>query len=117
MYIGGTLAAQQGDFETAKRRYVESMEIRRALGDRENEANVLNNLGIVARWQNDLDAARTYQEASLAIHEEMGNRWSIGAQLNNLALLAIDDKIRLRSSPIGARIADLARNWRALGNS
>lgn len=92
MHIGGTLAAQQGDFETAKRRYVESMEIRRALGDRENEANVLNNLGIVARWQNDLDAARTYQEASLAIHEEMGNRWSIGAQLNNLALLAIDDK-------------------------
>ncbi|HMP42371.1 MAG TPA: tetratricopeptide repeat protein, partial [Roseiflexaceae bacterium] len=86
----GTLAAQQGDYETARTHYEESLLIQRARNDRPSIATLLNNLSIIAGYQGDNQAARRLNEESLLLFREIGDQWSIGQSLNNLGMVASD---------------------------
>ena len=92
LHYAGTLAAQQGDLETANELYTESLGIRRTLHDEPNIASLTSNLGIIARMQGDYDTARPLYEESLAIRERLGDKWGIGVSLNNLGLLALEQQ-------------------------
>jgi class 3 adenylate cyclase/tetratricopeptide (TPR) repeat protein len=84
----GTLAAQQGDLTQAGVLYEESLQIRRALGDRPGEAAMLNNLGMAAMFREDYVAAEPLFAAGLQLFRKLGDRWSLGGVLNNLGLVA-----------------------------
>ncbi len=92
LHFQGTLAAHQGEYELASQRYNRSLSLRRELGDREQEASLYSNLGIVARRLGNPDRARRYYEDSLTIRESLGERWAIAVSLNNLGNLAIDSE-------------------------
>jgi len=104
LQYAGTLAAQQGDYETARALWGESLLIRQALDDKAHISALYNNLGLVAHWEGDLDAARAFYEQSLEIHHELGDKWALAISLNNLGYLAIEQKdyewarIQLRAS-------------------
>src|SRR6266545_1058829 len=61
---------------------------RRAPGDKLEIANLLSNLGIVARRQGNYAHARALYEESLALRRELGDKWGIATSLNALGLLA-----------------------------
>lgn len=83
----GTVAAQQGNLDEARRLYEESLALRRELGDRPGEATMLNNLGIVAMYAADYAGAHPLFSASLELFRQIGDRWSLGQILNNLGLI------------------------------
>lgn len=78
LQVSGTVAAQRGDPELARRRYEESLAIRTRLGDEAGVAALDNNLGIVARQQGDAEAARDYALRALALYTKLGDRRRIG---------------------------------------
>jgi class 3 adenylate cyclase/tetratricopeptide (TPR) repeat protein len=86
----GTLAAQQGDNETARTLYQESLAIQRDLGDRPGVAVLLSNLGVVAYYSGDYASARSLDEESLAVFREIGDHWSVATLLNNIGDIARD---------------------------
>ena len=52
--------------------------------DKEREANLFNNKGVIFRQKGDLDQALRLFEACLAIKEEIGEKRGIGLALNNI---------------------------------
>ena len=89
-----TLSAWLGDFLRLRGRWVEhehlnqrALAASRLAGDRQAEADGLNDLGIVywhqRRWA---DAAAVYQQ-SLALRRELGDRHGEGRTLNNLGVV------------------------------
>jgi adenylate cyclase len=90
LHSEGTLAAQQGELETARSFYERSLAIRRQLDDKPQIASLMNNLGILARLQGDHDRARQLQAEGLEIRREIGDRFGIAASLNNLGNIALD---------------------------
>ncbi|HZP83094.1 MAG TPA: tetratricopeptide repeat protein [Chthonomonadaceae bacterium] len=86
----GGLAMSQGDNQAAYACYVESLAIRRALGDKGGIASALWGLAVVAYDQGDYaEAERLYRE-SLAAYRELDNRWAVAALLNNIASIAVN---------------------------
>ena len=84
----GNLAFNQGDYETARLLYEESLSIRRELGDKQGIALSLNGLGIVAYLQGDYSSSRALYEESLSIRRELKDTWGIAASLHNLGNVA-----------------------------
>lgn len=66
----------------------QSLTIFRQLGDKAQEADVLNNLGNAAFYHARYDEARQFYEESLAIRRRLGDPVIISGSLNNLGLLA-----------------------------
>jgi predicted ATPase len=92
-------AEQQGDFETAIRLHVESLDIYSKLGDRKGIAAQFGYIGNCLRWRGNLDAARVWLEQSLEACREIGDRSAIAAALNNLAdaLIAQGEYLQARA--------------------
>lgn len=90
LHIAGTLAAQQGDFETAKEIYRQSLEIRRALGADELVAALLSNLGIVARYEGQYEEAMQLHQEALELRRQLSDQRGISVSLNNLGNVALD---------------------------
>src|SRR5262245_12457016 len=88
LHLEGTLASQGGRHAEARRRYEESLEIRRRLGDRKMTASLLSNLGIVAEQDGEYELARSYHEEALELRTELGDRWAIAISLTNLGMIA-----------------------------
>jgi tetratricopeptide (TPR) repeat protein len=65
----GVVATKQGEFETAREHYEESLELHQKLDSRRGIAGSLNDLGLVARNQGDFETAREYFEESLELNE------------------------------------------------
>jgi class 3 adenylate cyclase/tetratricopeptide (TPR) repeat protein len=86
LQIVGTVNAQRGDLETARSRYLESLEIRERLDDRPGLAALANNLGIVALHTGDVSGAREFGERALTLYEELGDQRRICQCHVNLAL-------------------------------
>ncbi|WP_423225750.1 tetratricopeptide repeat protein [Candidatus Amarolinea aalborgensis] len=86
----GTLADQQGDYASAQAHYLQSLTLRREVGDQPRVASLLSNLAIVARRQGNLPEARRLHEESLTIRRSFGDRWAIGVSLNNLGNVLLD---------------------------
>lgn len=90
LHYQGTLAATHGDFESARRHYGLSLDVRVELDDAENIANIYNNLGVVARLEGNYEDSRTFQERALSIRREVGDKRQIAISLNNLGFLFTD---------------------------
>ncbi|HMA36159.1 MAG TPA: tetratricopeptide repeat protein, partial [Chloroflexia bacterium] len=86
LYELGLVLREQGEFAGAAALFGESLELHRALGDREGRAAALLGLGDIARDQAAAPQVREYCAESLAIFRELGMQWAIGFALNNLAL-------------------------------
>jgi tetratricopeptide (TPR) repeat protein len=80
----------QGDFETARDRYRQGLEIRRGLHDEKGIANLLTNLGIIAHRQGNYQEARILYEEGLDLARRLGDKWTIGVTLINLGYVALD---------------------------
>ena len=66
LYGAAGLAVYQGDYDSARSRFEESLAISRELDDGRCIARALNGLGFLAIEQNDYAAGREFFEASLA---------------------------------------------------
>lgn len=84
----GALADLQGDYDSARALFLESLPLWEALEDKRGIAIALNSLGTVAWHQGDYDSARTFYESSLAMKREEGDLRGIANALNNLGLVA-----------------------------
>jgi tetratricopeptide (TPR) repeat protein len=80
----------QGDYATARSFEQQSLEIFRALGDRQRVAYSLHNLGNAAREQGDYTTARALEEESLEIFREPGDKRGIAASLHGLGSVAYE---------------------------
>jgi non-specific serine/threonine protein kinase len=78
----------EGDHTMAQELHRQTLEIRRALGDREGVAETLNNLGLVLRCIGDHGAAVALFDEALAACRALGNRAREAHVLNNLARAA-----------------------------
>ena len=88
LHYTGNSYAQQGDYKAAEASYLESLHIRRQLNDKINIANLLNNLGILARYRKETGKATDLYMESLTIRRELGDRVGVAVSLNNLGVLA-----------------------------
>jgi predicted ATPase/transcriptional regulator with XRE-family HTH domain len=84
------LADEQGDFNLAVALLQQSLELKRAVGDRAGIASSLNTLGWIARLQGDFARAQTLCGESVALYRELGDKQGISYALNNLGLAAAD---------------------------
>src|SRR5439155_3124709 len=97
LHAAGRLT-ELSDQPLARQSYLESLRIRRDIGDRWGMVSSLNNLGNIARLRGEnVDAANLYEEA-LKIAHELGDEWAATILLNNLGELA-----RMRGDRSGAR--------------
>ncbi|HSH08781.1 MAG TPA: tetratricopeptide repeat protein, partial [Oceanipulchritudo sp.] len=87
LHSEGTLAAQKGEFDTARERYTKSIEIRRKIGDNLKVASLLGNMGIILHFQGQEKLALEHQEQSLAIRKELNDPWHLGNSYNNLGMV------------------------------
>lgn len=110
----GILAWLQGDYDEARVRYEESMELSRASRDDDRIASALGNLGIIAIEQDDLDAAQPLLEEGLAITRRVGDAARIGAALVNLSLVLIR---RRRLDEAGGQLEEAVALFRGLGDA
>lgn len=82
------LAAQQGDFDEARRLFEQNLALNRQQNNLSGVANALNNLGALSIEQAHYDQARVYLEESLPLRRQLGNQTHIAATLNNLGTVA-----------------------------
>ena len=86
----GALAMIQTDYTAARKRFEESLTLRRQSGDIRGMADTLNNLGTLTRSLGDLEAARAYYAESLTLRKQTGDRQRIAGSLSNLGMIARD---------------------------
>jgi tetratricopeptide (TPR) repeat protein len=84
----GGLAHDQGDYETARRSYEQSLAIRRELDDRNGIAQSLNSLGSLARVQGEYTRAVALHEESLALFRQLEDKAGIASAQNSLGIVA-----------------------------
>lgn len=63
------------------------LELARARGDRKDEAQSLNNLGVLAKRLGAADTAQSYYEQALVLRRTLGDRTGEAESLNNIAVL------------------------------
>lgn len=81
----------EGKLEQADEHLEEALATFRALGDRRNEAMMLNNFGYLRRLQGRYDDAEPLHLQSLAIRREIGDRVGQGRILGMLSSLYLND--------------------------
>jgi len=79
---------ERGDYHVADTLHMESLEIKRSMGDKPGIIMSLNNLGVVALEKKDFDAARVRFNESLALAQEIGDNHMIVYDLVGLAGVA-----------------------------
>jgi predicted ATPase len=85
LYAAGTLTSYLGEYDAARERLEESVDLFRALHDRDGMMRALNNLGITAFEQGDYAGAlRLYQE-SMELHRQLNDPARLAISLVNLA--------------------------------
>jgi len=86
----GTILSSRGDYEGARRRQEEGLDLNRALGNKRGLSLSLANLGDTAYYLGDHEAARQYWEETLPLDRELGDLHGVAITVNNLGLLARD---------------------------
>ena len=84
----GQAAMYQGDTETARKMYEESLAVSKAAGDKRQIALSNRGLGALAKQQGDFTTARKFIEEGLKISRELNDKFGIAVSLNNLGDLA-----------------------------
>ena len=84
----GTLAADQGNYDTAQEHYQESLAIWQEIGDRAGTAASYEQLGKLASRRGDYATAEEHYRAALTVFEETGDRCMIASSYHHLGILA-----------------------------
>jgi predicted ATPase len=89
----GAVAAARGDHEQALKHYDDAVDAYRRIGDRPEEARVLDEMAWVALAHGTPDRARTAFLESLQAYEEVDSMRGVGIALSGLAAAeAVDDR-------------------------
>jgi tetratricopeptide (TPR) repeat protein len=81
------LYKDQGKIEEAEKLYLESLEIKRFLGDKKGISISLNNLGVLYKDQGKIEEAEKYFLESLEIRRLLGDKKGISSSLSNLGII------------------------------
>src|SRR5215472_18162961 len=85
----GVLQTATGDYAAAAASSRQALEIFRDLGDRPQQAWVLNDLGMVLQLTGDHPASATSHQQALELWGDLGNRLGQAEALNGLGELAL----------------------------
>lgn len=85
----GTLLHELSDFDAARPRLEESLEIWRETGDRHGIATALNNLSWIDVQTSNYDRAQRLSEESLSLCRALGSKRGAALSLNNLGWVAL----------------------------
>jgi predicted ATPase/class 3 adenylate cyclase len=88
LFWSGVLARHQGDYEAGKHFSNESLQLYRALGNKEGMAKSLNSLGSMEYFEKDFDLAQEHFAEALSVYRELGREDGIARALNNLGIAA-----------------------------
>jgi len=113
LYGAGQLARQQGDYQSARGFFAESLQLGKEVGDKRRIAQSQRGLGMVSYLEGDHTAARSFFEDSLAIHRGLDNLVGISSALCTLGELA-----RVEGNYIAARsyYEEAVESARQIGN-
>lgn len=87
LWGAGILAHYQNDYDLAVQRFGESLNLARALGDREAEANALSGLATTVGRHKDSEAAREMYAQALQIADELGDTRMVATLRQGLATI------------------------------
>ncbi|MBI3131339.1 MAG: protein kinase [Acidobacteria bacterium] len=82
--------SEKGTFDQALRDADLALDLARRLGDRDDEAALLNNQGLIHMWRRDAPRAQASLKQALAAQEQLGQLRDVAHIRNNLAILAKD---------------------------
>ena len=88
LVLGSSFPWRLGDVAKAKRQLETALALFRELGDDENVARSIAELGGVAVSEGDLDRATAIYEEAVVLFEKLGQRVRLGVALANLAAIA-----------------------------
>jgi putative nucleotidyltransferase with HDIG domain len=112
----GTVASIRGDVRRALEAFHLSLDGYRALGMRDQAAQVLNNLGLAYSDLGELDrAASAYAEAEHAFGEEQDHTNQLNVALNQVQLCIATERFeeaQERIEPLLALTGEIAPSWR-----
>ena len=84
LHGAGMLASAQSDYARARPMFEEALRIRLDLGELEDAAATLNQLGLIGLDTGDLEAAERHCRHGLEIRRSLGDQAAIAASLNTL---------------------------------
>ena len=85
--LAGNILLTRGDYSAADEMYAQALSLAVETGERQLEAMVAQNLGVIASMRGDLPTALDRYAASLVIYRTLGMQRQVGHALNNLALV------------------------------
>ena len=89
LHAAGVLASHQDDYARAKPLVEESLELWRALGDRQGSAYALHSLGLLAHNGGNYEGAVSFFEESLQLSRELENHYGMTLALSGLGLTVL----------------------------
>ncbi|MFX1515429.1 MAG: tetratricopeptide repeat protein [Promethearchaeota archaeon] len=82
--VQGNIWYEKGEFDKTLEYWNRSLAIREEIGNFQDIAGSLNNIGLIYRTKGDLDKALEYYKRGLAFYDEIGNPFYIALALNNI---------------------------------
>ena len=83
----GRISLQNGKYSDAEAYFHEAHEIAGKVSNREIEARVLNNIGLLFSHQQKYSQAKEYFDQALHLYQEIGSREGEASALNNLGII------------------------------
>ncbi|MEW5872651.1 MAG: diguanylate cyclase [Chloroflexota bacterium] len=83
----GVIAARGDNVATARQHLENALQLQRLLGNRDDESNILNNLGLLADMDGKREMAREYFLQALQIKLDLGNQAGAARALHNLGFV------------------------------
>jgi predicted ATPase/Tfp pilus assembly protein PilF len=110
MHGAGVLAANQGEYASARLRFEEATALYRTAKDVQGIADVLNSLGLVLSHEGNVQQAQSTLHGSLALQRALGSSHGIAVVLHNLGMLAQDQGDAETARPLYEESLALARS-------
>jgi putative nucleotidyltransferase with HDIG domain len=85
--LAGNILLTRGDYAAAEPMYARALALAVETGERQLEAMVAQNLGVIASMRGDLPAALAHYASSLVVYRTLGMQRQVGHALNNMALV------------------------------
>ncbi|MFX1335474.1 MAG: tetratricopeptide repeat protein [Promethearchaeota archaeon] len=82
--VQGNFYYASGDIDKALKHWKQSLAIREEIGNLQDIAGSLNNIGLIYRTKGELDKALEYYQRGLNLFDEIGNPFYIALALNNI---------------------------------
>ncbi|MFX1424774.1 MAG: tetratricopeptide repeat protein, partial [Promethearchaeota archaeon] len=82
--VQGNIYYTLGDMDKTLKHWKQSLAIREEIGNLQDIAGSLNNIGLIYRTKGELDKALEYYQRGLNLFDEIGNTFYIALALNNI---------------------------------